>query len=125
MLRHKIGTIIKMKRTVLIVDDEIDLCLLIKNYLGKKDYQVYIAHSLEEGIHKLETIKTDVLFLDNNLPDGTGWNEAQNIHNRFPHLHINLMSAVTNAQAAPVKAGNTFQILEKPMRLSDMENYLG
>ena len=124
---HKIRTILKMKRTVLIVDDEIDLCVLIKNYLGKKDCQVYIAHSLQEGIRKLETIKTDVLFLDNNLPDGTGWKEAQNIHSRFPDLHINLMSAVTNALAAPVKTGIpfTFRILEKPMKLSDMEDYLG
>lgn len=114
-----------MKRTVLIVDDEIDLCLLIKSYLGKKDCQVYIAHSLKEGIQKLETIKTDVLFLDNNLPDGTGWKEAQNIHNRYPWMHINLMSAVTNAQTAPVKPGDIFQILEKPMKLSDMDKYLG
>ena len=33
-------------RTVLIIDDEIDFYLLIKDYLGQRDYQVFAAHSL-------------------------------------------------------------------------------
>ncbi|MBV9986272.1 MAG: response regulator [Chitinophagaceae bacterium] len=111
-----------MKR-VLIVDDEVDLCLLIKNYLSRKNYEVYTAHTLSDGFRKLETIVPDVLLLDNNLPDGMGWKEAENIHRRFPNLVITLLSAYQtpkdfNKDDIPVN------VLEKPVSLTDIEQYL-
>jgi len=57
-----------MKR-VLIVDDEIDMCSMIKVFLVKKNYEVYTAHTLSDGIKKMNAIIPDALLLDNNLPD--------------------------------------------------------
>jgi two-component system OmpR family response regulator len=113
-----------MKRKVLIVDDEIDLCMLMKGYLGKMNYDVYTAHTLTDGFDKLNTIQPDVLFLDNNLPDGTGWGQAHNIHTRFPNMHINLMSALSAIKSSLPTAAIPFRILEKPVKLADMDKYL-
>ena len=68
-----------MKRKVLIIDDEVDFCLLLKYYLSKKDCDVSMSHTLREGLGMVENKHPDVIILDNNLPDGLGWSEAQNI----------------------------------------------
>lgn len=66
-----------LRLKVLIIDDEEDLCLLIKTYLSRKDCEVFTAYSLSEGLKKLNDLLPDILFLDNNLPDGLGWEAAE------------------------------------------------
>ena len=112
-----------MKR-VLIVDDEVDLCMLIKNYLSKKNYEVYTAHTLYEGVQKIATLSPDVLLLDNNLPDGMGWKEAEKIHQQFPNLNITLISAYQTPRDITDKSNIAVNVLEKPISLNDIEQYL-
>ncbi len=112
-----------MKR-VLIVDDEVDLCLLIKNYLSKKNYEVYTAHTLSDGFRKLELLSPDVLLLDNNLPDGMGWKEAETIHKKFPDLKLTLISAYQTPKDFTANMGDLVTVLEKPISLNDIERYL-
>ncbi len=112
-----------MKR-VLIIDDEIDLCMLIQSYLSKKNYEVHTAHSLSDGFKKLDTISPDVLLLDNNLPDGMGWKEADKIRRRFPSMNITLISAYQMPKDFKEQISNDIHILEKPISLNDIEKYL-
>jgi DNA-binding response OmpR family regulator len=112
-----------MKR-VLIVDDEVDLCMLIKNYLSRRNYDVYTAHTLSDGVKKLESLSPDVLLLDNNLPDGMGWKEAEKIHRKFPNMNITLISAYQTAKDFKSKIDMSINILEKPISLNDIEKYL-
>lgn len=112
-----------MKR-VLIIDDEIDLCMLIKSYLSKKNYEVHTAHSLHDGFKKLESVSPDVLLLDNNLPDGMGWKEAANIHRKFPGMNITLISAFQMPKDLKDQIAADINILEKPISLNDIEKYL-
>jgi len=73
---------------VLIIDDETDFCLLMKNYFIRKNYEVHIFHTLEEGMKNMEKIKPDIIFLDNNLPDGLGWEKNRIYLPAFPqHAH--------------------------------------
>jgi DNA-binding response OmpR family regulator len=110
-----------MPRSVLIIDDEVDLCTVISSYLKRRDYKVDCAHSLAEGLNKLDTVHPDVLLLDNNLPDGLGWGEAEKIHNKYPRMRITLFSAndAPSNTAAPV-----FTKLQKPISLASIESYL-
>ncbi len=112
-----------MKR-VLIIDDEIDLCMLIQSYLSKKNYEVHTAHSLKDGFEKIESINPDVLLLDNNLPDGMGWKEADNLHRRFPSMNITLISAFEMPKDLKMQFNSSIHILEKPISLNDIEKYL-
>ena len=112
-----------MKR-VLIVDDETDMCSMIKIFLTKKNYEVYTAHTLSDGFKKMNSIIPDALLLDNNLPDGMGWSFAANIHEKYPQMNITLISAHQTAQEIKARLGNSVNILEKPVSLKDLEQYL-
>jgi len=112
-----------MKR-VLIVDDEKDLCLLLKQFLSKRNYEVYIAHTLSDGIDKLNTIKPDTLLLDNNLPDGMGWDMADHIHKLYPAMNITLVSAYQHAKDYKFEVNQGINFLEKPISLTDVERFI-
>src|SRR5579864_4997718 len=62
----------KKTQTILIIDDEKDLCELIRLILKDQDYKVVCAFSLKEGNRKWENLKPAVVLLDQNLPDGSG-----------------------------------------------------
>lgn len=112
-----------MKR-VLIVDDERDLCLMIKLFLTKKNYEVHTAHTLSDGFKKMNALLPDVLLLDNNLPDGMGWKVAENIQERYPAMQITLISAYQAAKDFKANLSEKIHILEKPISLKDIEEYL-
>ncbi|MEO7768228.1 MAG: response regulator [Ferruginibacter sp.] len=111
-------------KTVLIVDDEEDMCSMIKLFLTKKNYEVHIAHTLTEGIKKMKSIVPDSLLLDNNLPDGMGWTIAGNIHEKYPEMNITLISAFHSPKDFDTIRGNAINILEKPISLKDIEQFL-
>ena len=111
-----------MQRSVLIIDDEIDQCLLISAYLRKKDFRVDCAHTLKAGIEKLRLNPPDSLLLDNNLPDGLGWKHATLIHGLFPGVHIMLITAGDIRDHVPV--GAYFKMITKPMHLAELEAYV-
>lgn len=105
---------------VLIIDDETDLCLLLKDYFVRKNYNVAFAHTLADGQELLREVNPHILFLDNNLPDGLGWKVAPQIALGFPSMYIVLISAFhPSVPEMPEKAN--FRAIEKPIRFSDLD----
>jgi DNA-binding response OmpR family regulator len=104
------------KKKVLIIDDEPDFGLLLKNFFVKKNYEVFVSYTLSEGMDKLDEVKPDYIFLDNNLPDGLGWSKTEYILNKYPNVHLNLVSAYY----VPKTSATSFRILEKPIALEEL-----
>ena len=106
---------------VLIIDDEEDLCLLIKTYLSRKNCDVYTANTLSEGLQQIEKLLPDILFLDNNLPDGLGWEKAEKILVQHPDMQLHLLSAYN---PPVIKEGvRVTHLWEKPISLKDLDKY--
>jgi two-component system OmpR family response regulator len=61
------------KLSVLIVDDNEDFCVLLTNLLGKSSYDITTCSTVNCGFTNCREIKPDILFLDNQLSDGYGW----------------------------------------------------
>ena len=108
------------RRKVLIIDDEIDLCHLLKSYFLRKDYDVYLSHTLEQGLSFLNTLNPDVVFLDNNLPDGVGWEIAPQIARDYPHVQLYLISAY-HPSYPEMPENAKYRIIEKPISLTDLD----
>jgi DNA-binding NtrC family response regulator len=106
-----------MKKTVLLIDDEKDFGLLLKGFFAKKQYDVCVSYTIEEGMKALEEIRPDFIFLDNNLPDGLGWGKIDYIVKNFPDSQLNLISAYH----VPKTNATSFRILEKPISIDDLD----
>lgn len=113
-----------MQRKVLIIDDEVDLCLLIRAHLHKLGYTARIAHTLGDGLRQLHADTPDILLLDNNLPDGTGWSRVVEINQQFPGMNIILISAVSSGHEFYQTLNFPFRMMEKPIQLSELNKYL-
>jgi DNA-binding NtrC family response regulator len=107
------------EKTILIIDDEIDLCILMKNYLERKDFEVFYAHSLKEGMKLMKEIVPDILFLDNNLPYGTGWNRSDYFFSINPTLRLFLMSGYQ--PNLPETGLMSYDVIYKPISFSDLD----
>ena len=109
-----------IKIKILIVDDEIDFCLLMESYFAEKDYEVFLSFTLQDGLDVLEKVHPDILFLDNNLPDGEGWQHSDEIIKKFPSLKINLISAY-HPDKRNLNSKSNVRIWEKPISLRSLE----
>ena len=56
------------QKTILVIDDEIDLQQLVKIALKSKGYIIETANNGLEGLAKLETVKPHLIILDMNMP---------------------------------------------------------
>jgi two-component system, OmpR family, response regulator len=110
-------------KRILIIDDETDFCLLMKNYFSRNNYDVHISHTLAEGLKNIDSIKPDIVFLDNNLPDGLGWEQTDFIIQHYPNTQINLISAFHYDHGFSTKYSSV-KIWEKPISLTDLNKFL-
>jgi CheY-like chemotaxis protein len=60
------------KCRILYVDDHEDSAEMFRLMLSAEDYEVQIAHSVEEALAKAQAQDFDLYVLDKRLPDGSG-----------------------------------------------------
>jgi DNA-binding response OmpR family regulator len=108
-------------KKILIIDDEKDLCLLLRSYLMHKKHEVYVANRLGEGVQMALNVSPDIVFLDNNLPDGQGWDKTDWFRQQFPTIQIILMSAFKTLPTH-FDSEKRVHVLEKPVSFSVLDN---
>ena len=108
---------------ILLIDDEKDYCLLMKNFFLRNECEVQMAYSINEGLQMIEKFLPHILFLDNNLPDGKGWNYVDEIVEKRPEIQIHLVSAYRPA-IEHIVAKDKIKVWEKPISLKDLSEIL-
>ena len=103
---------------VLIIEDEEELCYILKRFLSKKRFDVDYAMNLKDGLDCLKKTDFDVLILDNNLPDGKGMDLIPRIRAAMPKITIIAISAL-GLKPSALAAGASF-FIEKPVSLSEI-----
>lgn len=104
------------RKKVLLVDDDQDFGKLMRKLLINENVEFLVAHTLTEGMRILETEHPEYVFLDNILPDGSGWEKTEFILHNYPQTHLNLLSALS----VPKTSASTFRILEKPLTMQEL-----
>ena len=79
---------------VLIVDDDKNICDLLRLYLEKEGYSVILSHDGEEAVVKFNALKPDIVLLDVMLPGLDGWQVCREIRKKsnIPILMITAKS---------------------------------
>jgi len=113
-----------MKKSVLVIGDERDLCEVISRALKKEGFEVDCAFYLAEAGHKLSA-RPDIVILDNNLPDGSGIEYIQMHPVEFMHSFVILISAdpgTTLQKKAAFEGIRAF--LPKPFSIDKMKEVI-
>ncbi len=64
---------------ILVVDDDINICELLRLYIEKEGFEVVIANDGGQAITKFKTEKPDLIMLDIMLPVFDGWQVCREI----------------------------------------------
>lgn len=65
--------------TILIIDDDPDLCTLVSVILEKDGYQVEAAYNGKEGLELAACTQPDLILLDVMMPEGDGWEVCETL----------------------------------------------
>ena len=108
-------------KTVLLIDDEVDLQQLVKITLKTKGYTIETANNGLEGMAKLETLKPDLIILDMNMPKMGGLEFYQKIcygtdHPKYPVL---VLTARANMEQL-FKQVNIDGFMAKPFEIDNL-----
>ena len=68
----------------LIIDDDIDTCILLSRILIENKIKSLSVNTLHDAENLFESVNPALIFLDNNLPDGYGLNFLSYIKEKFP-----------------------------------------
>jgi DNA-binding response OmpR family regulator len=79
--------------SVLIVDDEAHLRLSLSLILQKENFRVASVADAEEALNYLKADEYDLMFLDLNLPGISGIDLLVEVHRRFPHMPVLILTA--------------------------------
>lgn len=70
-----------MKKKILIVDDEISICMLLQNFLSK-DYEVTTLNNALEALELLEHTLPDLIISDIQMPTMDGYEFLSKVRKR-------------------------------------------
>ena len=63
--------------TILLVEDDKNISNTVSYYLQSEGFAIHTAKSVKEGIENIKNNNYDLMLLDINLPDGTGYDLYQ------------------------------------------------
>jgi two-component system OmpR family response regulator len=108
-------------KLAVIIDDDDDLCQMLKAILNSTFDNVQYTHNLEMGKELLSRLAPDVVFLDNNLPDGQGISLIKYIKTNLSSTAVILITAMGNSKEKALEYGADV-FLEKPLTYTSIFN---
>ncbi|MGF1637568.1 MAG: response regulator [Cyclobacteriaceae bacterium] len=92
--------------SVLLVDDEVEICILLSSILRKEGYDTKYVHSLLEARRYIENNEFAIVILDLNLPDGLGYQLIDPIRKKYNSVKIIVISAYDGESLEAIRRGS-------------------
>ncbi|MRH43987.1 response regulator [Aquibacillus halophilus] len=114
-----------MGKTVMIVDDQLGIRLLLEEIVKGEGYQVVTAENGKEALDKIEKSKPDLLIIDFKLPIMDGFavlNHLDQLGEKIPAI---IMSGLAEEAAAKVKdLPMVKEVFAKPFDVEDARKHI-
>ncbi len=110
---------------ILIIDDDKLLSNTLSRFIRRMEHDVTSALTLEDGLKEVSTGVFDVVFLDVNLPDGSGLDVIPVIRKDPPSPEIIIITGEGDPDGAElaIKSG-AWAYIEKPLSMENVELHL-
>jgi DNA-binding response OmpR family regulator len=111
--------------TILVIDDEVEICSFLEDVLTPAGYTVYTANRPEEGLKKVEQLRPDVVLLDLKLPDMNGVEVLRRVKAFDDTIAVIMMTGFGTMESAiaAMRLG-AFDYVTKPFDLAHLRNLI-
>ena len=101
---------------ILVIDDDMDICHLLKRFLTKNKFNVEIAHSGQSGLTKFKKEKFDLVLCDYRLPDKEGIEMIKALKEINAACEIIIITGYSDIKmAVQVMKKGAFEYVTKPI----------
>jgi two-component system, NtrC family, response regulator HydG len=101
---------------IIIIDDDVDICALLKRFFERKGYAVSTAFKAQEGLELIRANSYDVLLTDFRLPDMDGLEVIKNVRTIKTDLPIIVITGYSDvAQAIKAIRLGAYEYVTKPI----------
>jgi len=114
-----------MKKRILIIDDDFDMCALLSRFLDKKGYLTEVAHNGAKGLAKFNEEHFDIVLCDFRLGDKDGKDVLQKIKEVKPKTIVIIITGYSDIKTAVdvIKLG-AFDYITKPLIPDEVINVI-
>jgi two-component system response regulator HydG len=103
-------------KKIVVVDDEADICFLLKRFLSKNDFIVETAQNGKDGLALIESISPDLVMTDFRLGDITGTELLTAIKSKRPHVPVLIITGYSDIKVAvSVMKLGAYDYITKPL----------
>ena len=125
-----------MRNNILIIDDDMDLCLLLSRFLNKNGFETDVSHTGSKGIAKFSEKKYDVVICDYRLGDMEGKDVVAALKNLDQQVIVLVITGYSDIRTAveviklgafdyivkPLIPDEVLGVLQKAMRASEAQS---
>lgn len=107
----------------LVVDDELDICLMVTKHLENLQFNTQYALTVKEARAKLNEFQYELIFIDLNLPDGSGYDIIAAVQELNVNARIIVISAYDGEAEKSLSMGATL-FVNKPFTIKTINEAL-
>jgi len=101
---------------ILIIDDDRDMCLLLKRFLSRHDFEVLESYSGKKALELLDTVEPDLVMCDFRLEDMEGNVLLGKIKNIYPQVPVIIITGYSDIKiAVEVMKMGAYDYITKPL----------
>jgi two-component system response regulator HydG len=101
---------------ILVIDDDTDICLLLRRFLTKNNYEVAIAHDGNSGLNLLQEFRPDLVMTDFRLGDMDGGTILSKIKEKFSSVPVLIITGYSDIKiAVNVMKLGAYDYITKPL----------
>jgi two-component system response regulator HydG len=103
-------------KKIVVVDDEADICFLLKRFLSKNDFIVETAQNGKDGLALIESVSPDLVMTDFRLGDITGTELLTAIKSKRPNVPVLIITGYSDIKiAVNVMKLGAYDYITKPL----------
>ena len=113
-----------MRKTVLVVEDDMDLVGIYKEILELHDFDVHIALNGEEGVEKFKQTKPSLVIMDGDMPVLNGYEAFKQIKEIDKNANVVIVTGFSELEPKNqevIKLG-LIKVISKPLGVNELLN---
>jgi DNA-binding response OmpR family regulator len=115
------------KKRILVVDDELEICTLISDYLSPKGLDVQYVTDGKKALNNIKSRKPDLIILDIMMPVMDGFTLLSYLKSKPQHSKIPVIVLTVKSSPKYLKKGISLETefyLPKPFQLENLMNFI-